>query len=88
MHFYRHVELIQSLFLHNWAFKNKEILYLLFTTLKVSFKAWFDFFVRNYLIISLLSNGLNQLSLILSFSAVFNFIIFNIVYGHVALKNN
>lgn len=39
MHFYGHMELIQSLFLHNWAFKNKEVPYLLFTTLKMLFKA-------------------------------------------------
>lgn len=66
MHFYGHMELIQSLFLHNWAFKNKEVPYLLFTTLKMLFKAWFGFFVRNYLLVFFL-NRLYQLSLILSF---------------------
>lgn len=86
MHFYGHMELIQSLFFHYWTFQNKEVPYLLFTTLKMLFKAWFDFFVRDYLVISLLSNGLNQLSLILLFLQ--GYICFDIGYGHVALKNN
>lgn len=65
MQFYGCMELIQSLLLHNWAFKNKEMTLSVISYIKnVQSMIWF-FFVRNYLVISLLSNGLNQLSLIL-----------------------
>lgn len=34
------------------------------------FQAWFDYFVRNYLVISLLSNGLNQQSNFIIFTGI------------------
>lgn len=39
MHFYGHMELIQCLLHHDWAFNNEDVSYLLFTTLKMLFKA-------------------------------------------------
>lgn len=44
MEFYGHMELIQSLFLHNWAFKNKEMTLSVISYIKNVVQSMFWFF--------------------------------------------